>query len=130
MDWMLPLHDLQRHTYIYYKYIYVYFFFFPTYTETKCVFWTFVKNTFKKTLGIFVSSLCWMPYSSLLAGLVDDWQSYSKFLDVQCAECNGFYRFFFFQRISPRYFLNDYLRWCPFYLWRSFLLLRYRMIWR
>lgn len=79
----------------------------------------FVKNNFSKTLGVFVSCLC-LSFSLLnvlffiMAGLVDDWQSYSKFLDVQCAECNGFYRLFFVQKISPRYFFNDYLRWCPF----------------
>ena len=68
-----------------------------------------------------------MPYSSLLAGLVDDWQS-CIFEISRCSVCrmqrllSVLFPFFFFfsfpllpKNLSSLLYLNDYLRWCPFY---------------
>lgn len=69
--------------------------------------WTFVKSILSKTLGVFVSSFRWMPYSSLLAGF---WSMIgSRIQNLSrcsvCAECNGFYGSFLSDEIQKKLFL-------------------------
>ena len=104
---MLPLHSLQRqYIHIYSVYTYTYFLFFPIHTPNiRNVFfkrslripfspppsqkdtWYFSTRTLSAECPILHYWLAWSMIGSRI---------YSKFLDVQCAECNGFYRFFFF----------------------------------
>lgn len=53
------------------------------------------------------------PTLRLLAGLVDDWQiTFKKFLDVRCAECNGFYRISSLWQSWCSLFWSAAIDWC------------------
>jgi len=91
------------------------------------MFLTLIKRHFKDTRCFYIVFFeC--PTLRLLAGLVDDWQiTFKKFLDVRCAECNGFYRISSLWQPWCSLFWSAAIDWCIcifFYL----SLLRYRMV--